>query len=47
MNTVLLRTGVAGTDRKNNVKPDFPALADAVDWILTGYVEMQESIRPY
>ena len=48
MNTVLLRTGVAGTDRKNNVKPDFvfPALADAVDWILTGYAEMQSSIRP-
>jgi D,D-heptose 1,7-bisphosphate phosphatase len=48
MNTVLLRTGVAGTDMKHNVKPDFvfPALADAVDWILTGYAEMQESMCP-
>jgi uridine kinase len=46
--TILLRTGHAGTDAKQAVRPDYiaPDLADAVDWILDGHTDLARRIAP-
>ena len=48
LRTVLVRTGHAGADAKYVVRPDYtaPDLADAVDWILEGHVDLTRRIAP-
>ena len=46
--TILLRTGYAGTDTKQAVRPDYicPDLLDAVEWVLNGHAEMTRRMAP-
>jgi histidinol-phosphate phosphatase family protein len=39
--TILVRTGLAGSDAKYSVRPDYtaPDLEDAIDWILKGHAD--------
>jgi uridine kinase len=46
--TILLRTGYAGTDAKQAIRPDYicPDMPDAVQWILKGHADMTRRMAP-
>lgn len=46
--TILLRSGHGGADAKHAVRPDYtvPDLGEAIDWILSGHVELTRSLAP-
>jgi len=48
LNTILVKTGYGGTDKKYSIYPDFifDDLADAVDWIINGYKRLENKILP-
>lgn len=48
LQTVLLRSGLAGADAKHAIRPDYiaPDLADAVEWILNGHDDLTRRLAP-
>jgi histidinol-phosphate phosphatase family protein len=48
LRTILLRTGYGGADAKLAVRPDYtaPDLADAIDWILGGHINLTQRLAP-
>jgi histidinol-phosphate phosphatase family protein len=49
LRTILVRSGHAGADGKNIVRPDYIAydLVDAVEWILVGHADLTRTIAPF
>lgn len=48
LKTILLRSGHGGSDAKYAVRPDYtaPDLANAIDWILGGHVDLTRQLAP-